>query len=74
MRHMKRIRINKEDEMIEETETYLDELYLMVAATLFEAQSNGDIRPFEGTKRTLLSLIENKGQENLQRETWSLVA
>ncbi len=60
--------------MIEETETYLDELYLMVAATLFEAQSNGDIRPFEETNRTLLSMINSKGQEDLQHESWNLVA
>ena len=71
---MKKIRINKEDEMIKETETYLDELYLMVAATLFEVQSNGDIRPFEESKRTLLSMINSKGQEDLQHESWNLVA
>ncbi len=71
---MKKMKTNKEDVIIEETETYLDDLYLMVAANLFKAQSKGDIRPFEATQRTLRAMIEGKEQEDILSESWSLVA
>ena len=71
---MKKIRTNKNNVKIEETEAYLDDLYLLVAATLFGVQTNGDIRPFEATQRTLRSLIENDEKENLKNYAWDRVA